>query len=120
MVSRFLRALFAALLSLLCDATFRAGAARPRRAAAAQKAIAEPRLRMAAEPGSRLRLAPVTEKEVERVRARNAAARGAGTANVSLKRVAIGVGRDVAREAWKRAGSSRGNRCRAARRRGSR
>jgi hypothetical protein len=54
---------------------------------------------MAAEPGSRLRLAPVTEKEVERVRARNAAARGAGTANVNLKRVAIGVGRDVAREA---------------------
>ena len=99
MVSRFLRSLAAAFLTLACGASFAQAPLVLGEPARAQKATVEPRLRLGLEPAARLRLAPVTDKDVERVRARNAAARDVGTANVKPKRVTIGIDRDVALEA---------------------
>jgi len=99
MVSRFLRSFAAAFLALACGASFAQAPLVLGEPARAQKAAAEPRLRLGAEPASRVRLAPVTEKDIERVRARNAAARGIGTASVNLKRLAIGIDREIAPEA---------------------
>lgn len=64
--------------------------------AKAEKAAPEARLRISAKaPGPRLKLAPVVEAEVERVRAANARAATGKTpgAHVNLRRVVIGVER---------------------------
>ena len=99
-LQRFLRLAAAAVLPLLSAAAFAQGQpivfGEPARA---EKQAEAPRLRLAAEGAARVRLAPVTEKDVERVRAKNAAARGAGSSRVNLKRLAIGVDRNVEIEA---------------------
>src|SRR5688572_3704578 len=98
-IGRFLRFAAAALLPLL-PASFAQGQpvvmGEPVRA---EKQAEAPRLRLGAEDGARVRLAPVTDQDIERVRAKNAAARGAGTARVNLKRLAIGIDRSVEMEA---------------------
>src|SRR5688572_31865497 len=56
------------------------------------KETAAPKLRLAADPSSRqVRLAPVSEDEIEAVRARNRRAATAPSAAVQLKRLAVGV-----------------------------
>src|SRR5688572_3262880 len=68
------------------------------------KETAAPKLRLAADPPShQVRLAPVSEDEIEAVRARNRRAATAPSAAVQLKRLAVGVGRDVDSEAGTRA-----------------
>ena len=89
----------AALLLLSCGASLAQGLPVVLgEGARADKSIAEPRLRLEAQAAARVRLAPVTEKDIERVREKNVAARGTGTAHVNLKRVTIGLDRNVEME----------------------
>lgn len=77
----------------------------PGERALAASALDSPKLRIAQKAAApRVRLVPVTEKDVERVRLENTRARGANAA-VSLKRVTIGVGRNVELEAEEPAGA---------------
>ena len=94
MMLRFLRRLAAAAgLGVASLAVLAQAPSVPGEPARAAKEAATPKLRIAAEPRARqLRLAPVSEDEVEAVRARN---RRAATAPVQLKRLAVGVGRGV-------------------------
>jgi hypothetical protein len=99
-IARLLRLAAAALLPLLCGASLAQGLpVVPGEPARAEKQAPAAKLRLVPEAVARVRLAPVTDKDVERVRVKNAAARGTGSAHTNLKRVAIGLDRNVELEA---------------------
>lgn len=63
-------------------------------AARIEKAAPAPTLRLAPEAAARrVKLAPVTDKDIEKVRAENRRASGATAAHAIVKRLAVGVGR---------------------------
>ena len=96
-IRQFLHALLALSLAVFGGAVLAQGApsigGEP---VLADKAAPEAKLRIVTQAaGRQVQLAPVTEAEVERVRAENARGRATGGAQVEMKRVAIGVEREL-------------------------